>query len=191
LADPRRALVAACIGNVVDETPRFRAVQRARAVARWPVREVIWTYPGRVLVGFGLIVAASLSFNTFFIYLPSQLATELEIPLPRALAGALLGLAVMATLSPALGRVSDRLGRKPLLVAATLGLLALTVPVYLLVRQGGPGSLALGYLLIGVALSGFVLPTLLSELFPTRLRSSALSITYGWPAPCSEAAPRS
>ena len=87
----------------LDKTPRFRAVQRARAVARWPVREVIWTYPGRVLVGFGLIAAASLSFNTFFIYLPSQLATELEIPLPRALAGALLGLTVMATLSPASG----------------------------------------------------------------------------------------
>ena len=85
----------------------------------------------------------------------------------------------MATPSPALGRLSDRLGRKPLLVAATLGLLALTVPIYLLVRRGGPGSLALGYLLIGVALSGFVLPTLLSELFPTRMRSSALSITYG------------
>jgi MFS transporter, MHS family, proline/betaine transporter len=163
----------------LDETPQFRAVQRARAVARWPVREAIRTYPGRMLVGFGLIAAASLSFNTFFIFLPSQLATELEVPLPRALAGALLGLAVMAALSPALGRLSDRVGRKPLLVAATLGLLALTVPIYLLVRRGGPGSLALGYLLIGVALSGFVLPTLLSELFPTRMRSSALSITYG------------
>jgi MFS transporter, MHS family, proline/betaine transporter len=30
-----------------------------------------------------------------------------------------------------------------------------------------------------VVLSGFVLPSLLAELFPTRMRSSALSITYG------------
>jgi MFS transporter, MHS family, proline/betaine transporter len=120
----------------------------------------------------------SLSFNTFFIYLPSQLSTELRIPLPRALAGALLGLAVMAALSPALGRLSDRMGRKPLLVAATLSLLALTLPIYLLVRRGGP-ALALGYLLVGMVLSGFVLPSLLSELFPSRMRSSALAITYG------------
>ena len=163
----------------LDETPRFRAVQRAQAVARWPVREAVQAYPGRTLVGFGLVAAVSLSFNTFFIYLPSQLATELRIPLPRALAGALLGLAVMVALAPALGRLSDRVGRKPLLVAATLGLCGLTFPIYLLVRQGGAVGLALGYLLIGVVLSGFVLPSLLSELFPTRMRSSALSITYG------------
>ena len=43
----------------------------------------------------------------------------------------------MAALSPALGRLSDRVGRKPLLVAATLSLLGLTVPIYLLVRQAG------------------------------------------------------
>jgi MFS transporter, MHS family, proline/betaine transporter len=163
----------------LDETPRFRAVQRAQAVARWPVREAIRAYPGRMLAGAALVAAVSLSFNTFFIFLPSQLSIELGIPLPRALAGALLGLAVMAALSPALGRLSDRVGRKPLLVAATLSLLGLTIPVYLLVRQGGPGSLALGYVLVGAALSGFVLPAYLSELFPTRLRSSALAITYG------------
>ena len=86
----------------LDETPRFRAVQRAQAVARWLLREAIRAYPGRMLVGFGLVAAVSLSFNTFFIFLPSHLSTELGIPLPRALAGALLGLAVMAALSPAL-----------------------------------------------------------------------------------------
>ena len=69
------------------------------------------------------------------------------------------------------------MGRKPLLVAATLSLLGLTVPIYL-VRQGWPvGSSS--RLLVGVVPSGFVLPSLLSELFPTRMRSSALSITYG------------
>ncbi|HWD44935.1 MAG TPA: hypothetical protein VHM23_14720 [Actinomycetota bacterium] len=81
--------------------------------------------------------------RAFFIFLPTHLATERGIPLPRALAGALLGPAVMVALSPALGRLSDRIGRRPLLGAATLSLLGPTVPVYLLIRQGGPVGLPL------------------------------------------------
>jgi MFS transporter, MHS family, proline/betaine transporter len=163
----------------LDETPRFRAVQRAHAVTRWPVSEALRAYPGRMLIGFVLVAAASLTFNTFFIFLPNQLVAELGVPLSRALAGALLGLAVMAAVSPALGRLSDQVGRKPLLAVAALGLLGLTLPIYLLIRRGGPVSLLLGYLALGAAMSCFVLPTLLSELFPTRVRSSGLAITYG------------
>jgi MFS transporter, MHS family, proline/betaine transporter len=163
----------------LDETPRFGAVQRAHAVAWRPVAETLRAYPGRLLAGFGLVAAASLTFNTFFIFLPNHLVGALAIPLPRALAAALLGLAVMVAAAPALGRLSDRVGRKPLLAAGTLGLLGLTVPSYLLVRRGGSVSLLLGYLTVGAAMSCFVLPTFLSELFPTRVRSTALAITYG------------
>jgi MFS transporter, MHS family, proline/betaine transporter len=91
----------------------------------------------------------------------------------------LLGLAVMAAASPALGRLSDRVGRKPLLAAATFGLLGLTLPVYPLVRRGGPVGLPLGSLAMGAAMSCFVLPSFLCELFPTRVRSSGLAITFG------------
>jgi MHS family proline/betaine transporter-like MFS transporter len=105
----------------LDETPGFRAVQRANAIAAWPVREALRAYPRRLLVGLTLVAAASLTF-TFFIYLPNQLVAERGVPLARALAGALLGLVVMAAVSPALGRLSDRVGRKPLLAAATIGL---------------------------------------------------------------------
>jgi MHS family proline/betaine transporter-like MFS transporter len=163
----------------LDETPGFRAVQRAHAVAEWPVREALRAYPRRILVGLALVAAASLTFNTFFIYLPNQLMAERGVPLSRALAGALLGLVVMAAASPALGRLSDQVGRKPLLAAATIGLLGLTLPVYLLIRRGGPIGLPLGYLALGLALSCFVLPSFLSELFPTRVRASGLAITYG------------
>jgi hypothetical protein len=70
-------------------------------------------------------------------------------------------------------------GRRPLLAAATIGLLGLTLPIRLLVRRGGPVGLPLGYLVLGAALGCFVLPSFLSELFPTRVRSSGLAITYG------------
>jgi MHS family proline/betaine transporter-like MFS transporter len=85
----------------------------------------------------------------------------------------------MVVAAPALGRLSDRVGRKPLLAGGTVGLLVLTVPAYLLIRQATPAGLALGYLLVGAAIACFVLPSFLSELFPTRVRSTALSLTYG------------
>lgn len=88
----------------LDETPPFHHAQGAQAVARWPVSEALRAYPGRMLIGFALVAAASLTFNTFFIFLPNQLVAELGAPRSRALAGALLGLAVMAAVSPALGR---------------------------------------------------------------------------------------
>jgi len=55
----------------LDETPRFRAVQRADTVAEWPVREALRAYPRQMLVGLALVAAASLTFNTSFIYLPT------------------------------------------------------------------------------------------------------------------------
>jgi MHS family proline/betaine transporter-like MFS transporter len=80
---------------------------------------------------------------------------------------------IWATL--ALGRV----GRRPLLAAATVALVVLTLPIYLLVRGGDPGGLLLGYLALGVVLSCFVLPSFPAELFPTEVRASGLAVTYG------------
>jgi hypothetical protein len=97
----------------LDETPRFRALQRVRDVAQWPVGEALRAYPGRMLTGFVLVAAASLTFNTLFIFLPNQLVAELGVPLPRALAGALLGLAVMAAIAPALVHLRRGLGGHP------------------------------------------------------------------------------
>jgi MFS transporter, MHS family, proline/betaine transporter len=122
----------------LDETPHFRAVQRARAIARRPVAEAVRADPRWTLVGFGLVAAASLTFNTFFVFLPSHLVTTRDVPLSRALAATLGGLALVVVASPVLGHLSDRVGRKPLLAAGTLGLLMLTVPAYLLIYRAGP-----------------------------------------------------
>jgi MFS transporter, MHS family, proline/betaine transporter len=83
----------------LEETRRFRAVERAGAIPRRPVADTLRTYPGLLLVGLAPVAAASGAFNLFFFFfffffffLPSYLATAAGIPLPRTLAGALVGL---------------------------------------------------------------------------------------------------
>ena len=137
-------LVGLYLRRRLDETPRFRAVQRARVVVRRPVAEAVRGYPGRLLSGLALVAALALTFNLFFFYLPSYLVTALAVPLPRALAASLAGLALVAIAAPFLGRLSDRVGRRPLLVAGTLALLVVTLPAFLLIRGAGPLGLPLG-----------------------------------------------
>lgn len=164
----------------LDETPRFRAVQQADAVVRRPVLETLRAHPARLLVGLALVAAASLTFNLFFFYLPSYLATALGTPLPRTLAGSLIGLLLVTGAAPVLGRVSDRVGRKPHLVAGTLALLLAILPAFLLIRRAEPAGLPLGYAVVALPLSCLaVVPPFLAELFPTPVRSTALAITYG------------
>ena len=51
----------------LDETPRFRALERADATVRRPVAATLRTYPGRLLLGLAPVAAASLAFNPAFL----------------------------------------------------------------------------------------------------------------------------
>jgi MFS transporter, MHS family, proline/betaine transporter len=164
----------------LDETPRFRAAERADALVRRPVADLLRRYPRRLLLGLAPVAAASLTFNLYFFYLPSYLATALGVPLSRTLAAALVGLLVVAAVAPAFGRMSDQVGRRPLLVAGTVALLVAVLPAFFLIRGAEPAGLVLGYLLVSLPLSSLVIvPAYLAELFPTPVRSTALAITYG------------
>jgi MFS transporter, MHS family, proline/betaine transporter len=172
-------LVGLYIRFRIEETPGFQAVLRLGAAARTPLADTLRTARREVVVGFGIVAVVSATFNIVFVFLPSHLATTGRAPLARALATALVGLLVAASAAPIAGRLSDRVGRRPLLVAGVIALLVLTVPVTALLQRGEPGSLLLGYTLIGLALGMLVPSTFLAELFPTRLRYSGLSLTYG------------
>jgi MHS family proline/betaine transporter-like MFS transporter len=172
-------LVGLYIRLRIEETPGFQAVQRLGAAARTPLADTLRAARREVVVGFGIVAMISATFNIFYVFLPSQLAITGRAPLTRALAAALVGLLVAAGAAPIAGRLSDRVGRRPLLVAGVIALLLLTVPLTALLQRGEPGGLLLGYILIGLALGTLVPSTFLAELFPTRLRYSGLSLTYG------------
>jgi MFS transporter, MHS family, proline/betaine transporter len=172
-------LIGLYIRTRLDDTPGFRAMQQVGGVARVPLADTLQTARRSVVIGFGLVAAVTVTFNVFFVFLPSYEATSGRTPLPLAFAGALAGLMVASTVAPVFGRLSDRLGRRPVLLGGTVALLVLIVPAWSLIQGLGTVGAVLGYALVGLVLGTLGLTAFLAELFPTRLRYSGLALTYG------------
>ncbi|WP_158292743.1 MULTISPECIES: MFS transporter [Kribbella] len=146
-------------------SPTIQAAWREHAPA-------VWT-------GFALVSVLSGTFNIWFVFLPSHVVAEDIHDLPVALACAVAGLAAAAAAAPLFGLLSDRVGRRPLLMAGTSLLCLLAVPLYELVLQGSMLRLLVADLAIGVLLGTLVISAHIAERFPVIVRASGIALTYG------------
>jgi MHS family proline/betaine transporter-like MFS transporter len=89
------------------------------------------------------------------------------------------GLVAAGVAAPLLGRLSDRIGRRPVLLAANSGLCVLPLPAYALATGGSAPALLVADIAIGVTLAGLVVTAYVAERFPVRVRASGVGMTLG------------
>ena len=162
-----------------DETPAFEALRTAGDPSPSPVRDTLRLAPKELIVGLGLVAAISCAVNFFFVFLPSHLSRAGRTTVSEALTAGVVGLLMVVLLGPVAGFLSDRAGRRPVAVSGIGVLLLAVVPACWAADQKGVLGLLIAYLSIGVSLGLAAPSTFLAELFPTRLRFSGLSLTYG------------
>jgi MHS family proline/betaine transporter-like MFS transporter len=119
-----------------------------------------------------------MAFNVWFVFLPSHLAASGAVSLGQALGLGVVGLLAAAVTAPVMGRLSDRLGRRAVLIAGTFAVAAFSVPGFALA-----GSSLLGLLVsdivMGLLIGSLVVTAFVAELFPTGVRATGLALTYG------------
>jgi MFS transporter, MHS family, proline/betaine transporter len=162
----------------LTETPVFGLATGKQVTSRQLT--AVWReHRAAVMTRFVLVAVLSGAFNLWFVFLPTHLATRGTFPLSIALACGLVGLIAAATVAPVVGALSDRVGRRPVLVAAVLALCFLPGPMYAVAASGSTIGLIMGDATIGSALAALVLPAYLSECFPTPVRATGLGLTFG------------
>jgi len=163
----------------LEDTPEFRALERAGQVAQAPFRETITQNWREILQVGGIAILQNVAFYLVLTYVQTYV---IQLGYSRASATLSTGLTILLTMSllPILGAFSDRRGRKPLLVASSIGFAVFSYPLFLFMSQGGLASVVLGHMALGVLLALFISVnmTVLVELLPTRVRVGGFSIGY-------------
>jgi MHS family alpha-ketoglutarate permease-like MFS transporter len=163
----------------LPETPSFTQVETRGEIVRRPLIAAVREFPRETMYVF-VIQAGTVQFYLWTVFLPSFAALSGGLPIRQALLGGTIAMAVYTLAIPPLAAVSDRVGRKPLLYVAVGGFLVLAYPLFALLRGADFATFVfvdvVGILLI--ACSNSVLPPVLCELFPTRVRASGIGLPY-------------
>lgn len=128
---------------------------------------------------FLLAAAYSAAFNIWFVFVPSYVTTAGHNSLAVSLACAMVGLVSTAIAAPFFGRLSDRIGRRPVLIGGCSVLVVAGIPVYLCAVSGSAAALLVGNVIVGVTVAAFVLPSYLAEQFTAAVRATGLGWAYG------------
>ena len=169
------------IRRYLEETEAFLE-SRARPVTN-PLRTVVAQNGRGLAVTFGLVICGTISYYVVLVYMPTFAKTQLGIPLTDAFVAQVIGLVCLTVAIPLCGALSDRIGRKPVLMAATIAYFVLLYPMFDWV-QSSPSfdrlAIMQGILcsLVGVFLGP--ISTAIAEQFPTGVRSTGLAIAYNF-----------
>ncbi len=164
------------IRRQVDETLEFRSAQTTSA----PLWETFSWGKARLLVAIGTIVLVTVAAYTA-VYMPTYAIRELGLPPVGGFLATMLAGAIQIVMIPLVGALSDKVGRLPIATGAIVAILITAHPLFArLVAAPTIESLLLVQAILGVFVAAYAgaIPALISELFPIRVRTTAVSTSY-------------
>jgi MHS family alpha-ketoglutarate permease-like MFS transporter len=161
----------------IDETPSFKAKSREKVRTLW----LIVRHPRETLVVMGLTAGGTLAFYTYTTYMQKFLANTAGFSKETATQISALALFVFMLAQPVFGLVSDRVGRRPVMIAFGVLGLVFTWPIMTTLAHTHDWTAAFGLVMAALLIvSGYtsVNAVVKAELFPTEIRALGVALPY-------------
>jgi MHS family proline/betaine transporter-like MFS transporter len=167
----------------VAETPVFERVVEERSVSHTPLGTTLTEHFDMVIYAFGLSAVGPALQYLFNFFVPSMMQQQFKMDPGSALLAISIALAWLTVLTPCVGWASDRVGRKVFILLSGAGGLIFAWPLFnALASDPSFWNMLLVECIAMTFLSFYtgVIPSILAEMFPTQVRYTALSVSYGF-----------
>ncbi len=180
-------LLGAVIGVVglflrkgMDDGEVFAETNKDKNSSKLPLAEFWENYKLQSLKIILISWAFGVSVYLLFIFLPSYLHTFRHVKLSDALSAHTMAIVFLMLIIPVFGHLTDKLGRKTVLLVSLIGFVIFTYPLFALMFNNTFYAVLSAMLAFAVIEAMFqaVMPALMTEMFPARVRYTGLSVSY-------------
>ncbi|GCE36996.1 L-Proline/Glycine betaine transporter ProP [Rhodococcus wratislaviensis] len=172
-------LIGRYIRLKLEDTPKFQEMEQ-KVEANAPL-SILFTHHRRaIVIAFGVTCLNAVGFYLILSYMPTYLSEVLHVGHTASFVAASIALACYIVFIFGMGALSDRFGRKRVLIGASICFAVFTVPLFSALGAAG----IVGVVVIQIVLCAFLtmndgtLPTFLSEIFPTQVRYSGFAFSF-------------
>jgi MHS family alpha-ketoglutarate permease-like MFS transporter len=172
-------LIGLYLRSRVPETEVFEELKEENEIQQSPIREVFRDHKLTMLRVFAISSYTGV-YYIWTVFLPTFSHLASGMPLPKLLAGSAVSLIIMFCVLPFYGHLSDKIGRKPLLLTHSILIIVLGYPMLKLLEIPNFGLYMLidivGCLIVG--LTSATQSTTYCEMTPPQIRTTAIGIPY-------------
>lgn len=175
------AIVALVLRRKLDETLSFENVAARSDRRRSTVGNLLRDHPREFFLVIALTAGGTASFYAYTIYLQKFLANTSGFSAATASQIMTIALAVMLVLQPVAGRISDAIGRRPMMIFFGAGAMLLTYPIFTALEGTRDPTVAflicMGALVIVTGYTS-INAIIKAELFPADIRALGVALPY-------------
>lgn len=173
-------LIGHYIRTRLEDTPAFRELATKDDVIQAPPLDLFRKHWRALLVASGAVLFNAAGFYVILSYMPTYLSEELGLDVTLAFVATTVALVTYIGFIFATGVLSDRFGRRKVLIAASVAGIILTVPMFMLLSTMNFLIIVVVQIVLGAALTlnDGSLPSFLAEIFPTDVRYSGFAVSF-------------
>ncbi|MFF3070376.1 MFS transporter [Kitasatospora sp. NPDC057936] len=175
------ALVVFWLRRRLPETDAFTKETAGRAEGARGTLRGLWEHRRQAVLVMALTLGGTVAYYTYTTYLTKYLIGSAGLPKNTATLVSFTALAVFAAVQPLAGLLSDRIGRRPLLITFAIGCTVGTYPLMSALGSASSYWSALGLSVVALLIvTGYtsINAAVKAELFPTRIRALGVALPY-------------
>lgn len=163
----------------LSESPIYKKAKESGRLARFPLRETLTKHPKELIIALGLYITVTAPFYTSTVFIGNFMQTLGYTNQQSVIVSSII-LVVMMIVFPISAYISDRVGRRPVLICGIILLILLVYPIFICLGSMNFALAIISQILFTGIIAVYMgpIPTVLVEIFPTSVRFTGVALSY-------------